>query len=179
MKQNGFTLIELMVVIVLIAVAGAISIPGFTIWLPNYRLRTAANDLYANLQLAKAGAVRDHSTWAVRFDTGNNRYELLSGEGGTAGWTDGDEIVEKTVNLSDYGSGIAFGHGGATSAMGGGFDDEVTYSVPENNVATFNSRGTCSSGYVYLQNNRNNSFTVGSLSCGAVRMRKWSGSAWD
>lgn len=63
--------------------------------------------------------------------------------------------------------------------MGAGFGDEVTYAVPEDNVASFNSRGTCSSGYVYLQNNRNNSFVVGSLSCGAVRMRKWSGGAWE
>lgn len=93
MKQNGFTLLELMVVMILIAVAGAIAIPGFTVWLPNYRLRIATNDLYTNLQLAKAGAVRDRAEWAVRFDTGNNTYELLSGEGGPAGWTDGDEIV--------------------------------------------------------------------------------------
>jgi type II secretory pathway pseudopilin PulG len=179
MKRSGFTLIELIVIIVLITAAGAIAIPAFTVWLPNYRLRAAANDLYTNLNLAKSGAVRDHTTWAVRFDPGNNQYALLSGEGASSGWTDGDEIVEKTVDLSEYGSGVAFGHGNATSAIGGGFGDDVTYAVPENNVAAFNSRGTCSPGYVYLQNNENSTFAVGSLSCGAVRMRRWNGGAWE
>jgi len=166
----------------LIAIAAATAIPAFTVWLPNYRLRTAANDLYANMQLAKAGAVRDRNTWAVRFDTTNNSYQILSDDGepdtDPADWWDGDEVVEKTVGLSNYGSGIAFGHGNATSPIGSTFDDGVTYPVPEN-VATFNPRGTCNAGYVYLENSKNNTFAVGSLSSGAVRMRRWSGGAWE
>jgi len=157
----------------LIAIAAATAIPAFTVWLPNYRLRTAANDLYANMQLAKSGAIGDHSTWAVQFDTVNNGYGLISK------WGEVGQTIVKTVDLSDYGSGVAFGHGNATDDIpdeANPIADDVTYG---SDVAVFNMRGTCSAGYVYLENSRNNTFAVGSLSSGAVRMRKWSGGAWE
>ena len=172
-KQSGFTMIEVVVVMALIAIAAAMAIPTFTVWLPNYRLRAATNDLYANVQLAKSGAVRDHGEWAVQFDTVNNSYGLLSNYGEV------DQAIVKTVDLSNYGSGVAFGHGNATDDVPAGANpigDDVTYG---SDVAVFNMRGTCSAGYVYLENSRNNTFAVGSLSSGAVRMRRWSGSAWE
>jgi prepilin-type N-terminal cleavage/methylation domain-containing protein len=183
-KQNGFTIIEVIVVMALIAIVGAMAIPAFTVWLPNYRLRAATNDLYANLQLAKSGAVRDRNTWAIRFDTTNDSYQILSDDDGVPDsedndWWDGDEVVEKTVVLSDYRSGVAFGHGNATDDVPGSGSapaNDVTYG---SNVAVFNMRGTCNAGYIYLENKKNNTFAVGSLSSGAVRMRSWSGSTWE
>jgi prepilin-type N-terminal cleavage/methylation domain-containing protein len=172
-KRRGFTTIELMVVIGVIAIAAATAIPTFTVWLPNYRLRAATNDLYANLQLAKAGAVRDHGEWVLQFDTVNNSYGLVSK------WGEVDQAIVKTVDLSDYGSGVGFGHGNATDDVPDGANpiaDDITYG---GDVAVFNMRGTCSAGYVYLDNSKNNTFAVGSLSSGAVRMRRWSGSTWE
>ena len=172
-KQSGFTMIEVIVVMALIAIVAATAIPAFTVWLPNYRLRAATNDLYANMQLAKSGAVRDHSEWAVQFDTVNNGYRLWSN------WGEANQAEVKTVDLSDYGSGVAFGHGNATDDIPDGANpigDDVTYG---SDVAVFNMRGTCSAGYVYLENSRNNTFAVGSLSSGAVRMRRWSDSTWE
>jgi type IV fimbrial biogenesis protein FimT len=172
-KQSGFTMIEVVVVMALIAIAATVAIPTFTVWLPNYRLRAATNDLYANLQLAKSGAVRDHGEWAVQFDTVNNSYGLFSN------WLEANQALVKTVDLSDYGSGVAFGHGNATDDVPAGanpISDDITYG---GDVAVFNMRGTCSAGYVYLDNSRNNTFAVGSLSSGAVRMRRWSGSTWE
>ena len=182
-KQSGFTMIEVVVVMALIGIVAAVAIPTFTVWMPNYRLRAATNDLYANMQLAKSGAVRDRNTWAVRFDTTNNSYQILSDDGESdaevTDWWDGDEVVEKTVVLSDYRSGVAFGHGNATDDVPGNGSapaDDVTYG---SYVVVFNMRGTGNAGYVYLENKKNNTFAVGSLSSGAVRMRRWSGSAWE
>jgi prepilin-type N-terminal cleavage/methylation domain-containing protein len=68
MKKDGFTLIELLVTMVVLAIVIAITIPVFARWLPDYRLRAAARDLYSNFQLAKMAAVRNNSNCAVTFN---------------------------------------------------------------------------------------------------------------
>lgn len=56
--QRGFTLIELMISITLIALLLALGLPSFTQWLQNAQIRTAADSTLAGLQLARAEAVR-------------------------------------------------------------------------------------------------------------------------
>jgi prepilin-type N-terminal cleavage/methylation domain-containing protein len=179
MKKDGFTLIELLVAMVMLAIMVAIGIPGFARWLPDYRLRAAARDVYSNMQLTKMSAVRNNATWAIVFDTGANRYFVCSEDGADDDWTTtGDNAIEKTINLSDYGNSIQYGHGNATVAIGAGFGDEVTFS---SNVAEFNSRGFLNppSGYVYLSNNKNSSFGIGSLTSGVSLLRRWNGATWE
>ncbi len=119
-RELGFTMIELLVAIVVLAIVAAIAIPGFSRWLPNYRLKSAARDIYSSMQLAKLGAVRSNGNWAIVFSTGSNSYRVCSDDGGDDDWTDGDETVEKTVNLTDYESGVAYGHGNAANDIPGG-----------------------------------------------------------
>ena len=179
MRDNtGFTLIELMVVIAVIATLTAISVPNFLAYLPNARLKSAARELYSNMQLAKMGAIKQNTDWAIVFDKTDDKYQVCSGKGEDGLWSGTDNAVEKTVVLSDYGSGVAYGHGDATSAIDSNFDDEITYaSTP--NVFIVNSQGTSNAGYVYLQNISNKTFGVGTLSSGVIMLRKWTGSAWE
>ncbi|MEX8502384.1 MAG: GspH/FimT family pseudopilin [Leptothrix ochracea] len=62
MKQQphhrGFTIIELMVTIAIIAVVMFSAIPSMSTWLRNTQVRTAAESLQAGLQKARAEAVR-------------------------------------------------------------------------------------------------------------------------
>jgi type IV fimbrial biogenesis protein FimT len=67
-KHSGFTVVELLVAISLIAIIAAIAIPNVIGWLPDYRLRSAAQDLYSNFQKAKLTAVKRNTNCAVRFD---------------------------------------------------------------------------------------------------------------
>ncbi len=53
-KRSGFTLIQLTIVIALLAILTAAGLPNFLSWLPKYRLKSAARDLYSNLQLKSA-----------------------------------------------------------------------------------------------------------------------------
>ncbi|MGE5838513.1 MAG: Tfp pilus assembly protein FimT/FimU, partial [Deltaproteobacteria bacterium] len=48
-REKGFTTIELAVSIVIICILLGLAIPGFSRWIPNYRLRGAARDVYSNL----------------------------------------------------------------------------------------------------------------------------------
>jgi type IV fimbrial biogenesis protein FimT len=190
-REKGFTLLELMVTIVILCILLGLAIPAFSRWIPNYRLRGAARDLYSNFQLAKMTAVKDRARCGVLFDVANARYRVVSAglnrtfesNSSTVG---GDDVVLKTVNFSEYGSGVGFGYGSATGGVGGaGFDNNVTF---DEDGILFDSRGMVfkpsgaagADGYVYLQNNRNNSYAVGVWSSGLVVMRRFiTGSTWQ
>ena len=182
MKKHGFSLIELLVVLVILGIMAAIAIPGFSAWLPNYRLKSAARDIYSNMQLAKMGAIKANADWAIVFDTtaGAHRYLVCSDDGGDNWTTTGTNTIEREVDLAGYKAGVSYGHGNAANDIPGGAfpGDDVDYT---NNVAVFNPRGTCDEeGYVYLENSNNTTtYGVGTRTSGVIRLRKWTGAAWE
>ena len=164
-SASGFTMIEVLIVIVILAILSSIAIPGFSRWLPNYRLKGAARDLYSNLQLAKAGAIKDRTNWTAQFP-GNGTYQLVNVNG-----------IIKTVSLPDYGSSVSFGPGSSTPPA-----DSGAVTADSDNPIVFNSRGFTTNEatvFAYLTNSRNASYAVGTLISGAVVLRKWNGSAWE
>jgi prepilin-type N-terminal cleavage/methylation domain-containing protein len=188
-REHGFTLMELMITIVILCILLGLAIPGFSSWLPKYRLRGAARDIYSNLQLAKMTAVKDRNRCKVLFDVANSRYQVSSvssGPNGTFGDADDVTVTLKTVNFSEYGSGVGYGNGSATGGVGGaGFDNGVTF---EEDGIVFDSRGmvfkpsgpaTTADGYVYLRNNKNSAYAVGALTSGVILIRRWTGSTWQ
>jgi type IV fimbrial biogenesis protein FimT len=75
-RESGFTVIELMVVIAIIGIMTAIAIPAFSTWLPNYRLKSAARDLYSNFQKGKIAAIKNNTNCTVIFEpTAGSAYD--------------------------------------------------------------------------------------------------------
>jgi type IV fimbrial biogenesis protein FimT len=147
-KRSGFTLIQLTIVIALLAILTAVGVPNFLSWLPKYRLKSAARDLYSNLQLAKMSAIKANKKCRVNYYKNPDRYTV--------------DLLNKTIRLSDYKSGITF-YG----------PNNQTFAVP---AITFNSRGSSNSGYAYLTNSGNTAYyRVGPLTSGAIKLQKWSG----
>lgn len=171
---SGFTLLELIVIVFIIGILASISIPVFSTLIPDYKLRTTAQELYSNMHLAKMKAIKKQTKYKIVFQTGANSYILKQDAGPT----------EKTVTLTSSGSGrdICFGCGDATknATKSGGAppSDGVSYS---SNTATFNPRGMSSSGYVYVKNNKGTSYAVGTLSSGVIFLKKWrtSTNSWE
>lgn len=180
-SMAGFTKLELLVTMGILGFLTALAAPGFLNWLPSYRLKGAARELYSNLQLAKARAIKDRGECAIEFDAGGNRYQLVSAGPDRRYSTPDDNVLLKTVTLPSYGSGLSFGRGSAPRKVGENqpIKDCVTY--PGDRVV-FNSRGMTTGtlgGYAYLTNDRNACFAVGTWSSGIVVLRKWNGKAWE
>ncbi len=176
--RSGFTVMEIMIALGIMAIMAAFVAPDLLGWLPNMRLKSAARDLYANMQKARGLAVRDNADRAIYFDTANDRYFLCTDKGADDDWTTiADNTVLATVTLASYGSGVAYGHNVNATPVGTTFDDDVTYA---GDVLVFNSRGTGSAGYVYLvHQDASTTYAVGTRSSGVIKLLKWKGSSWQ
>lgn len=66
----GFTLIEALIVILILAVLAGLAAPNFRTLVLNYRVRTAAESIMSGLQLARAEAIRLNT--GVSFTLGDS-----------------------------------------------------------------------------------------------------------
>jgi prepilin-type N-terminal cleavage/methylation domain-containing protein len=126
MDRRGVTLIELIVVMVIIAIAAALTIPNIGRWIPGYRLRSAARDVVSLMRSAQMKAVSSNTQFRVSFNDVNHSYILQRKSGEV--WVD-----DGTVQTLPPGIQI------------------VGITLPGKN-AEFNPNSTSSSGSVTLRN---------------------------
>ncbi len=189
---RGFTLVEIMVTVVIMACGAALVVPGIQLMAPGLALKTAARDLYSALHEAKMLAIKENIPVTVQI-SGTYYYLDRDGSGTyTASATDtftdvnGDGVYNRgepygdvdgngqysgeiAINFADYGYGITLGTGNATANWSGNPCNQA-------GVITFNARGSSNSGSVYLDNRNNDvSYAVTVRSAGSIRTRKYSG----
>ncbi len=98
LDNSGFSLIEIMVTIAIVAIVGMIAIPNMISWRGERQLRGAANNLLGDFQLARMQAIRESETVALRFNVGGGAYSVFF-DPNNNGTLDGGERTIRNVIL--------------------------------------------------------------------------------
>jgi prepilin-type N-terminal cleavage/methylation domain-containing protein len=146
-KSDGFTLIELMVVIVIIAILGAIGSPAIVRWINQQSLQNAIYQMSGDFFQAKSIAIRNNAACAINFDVGNNQYAIAIGG--------------HTVSLDDYRGAITFTNDPAATEA---FSASIA----------FTGRGLCNTGQVFITNADNlNTYRIQTSGAGGIATSVW------
>lgn len=139
--DKGFSLVEIMIVMVVISILLSLSSFAWQRYVNNANLRAAARDVVSDFQRCKQKAISENRDYQISFTTGtNSSYTIL------ASATDTHAAVSTTKLSTVYGSGIQI-----TSAA---------FLGTPTNVITFQSRGTSSNGTVVMTNSRASTATI-------------------
>lgn len=100
-KENGFTLIELMVTLVVAVVLVTVAIPNFSALVKNNRLATNANAFVSALHYARSEAIKQRKTITLTSNNSTNWH---------TGWTvkEGSTLL-RTQNALKAGSSLTTG----------------------------------------------------------------------
>ena len=158
----GFTLTELMIVLVIMTILGATAAPVLLSQLPDYRLKGTAREISSTLQYAKMSAASTGKEYRLQFilDTSPQRYQLQQGN---------------LFSKSDHWKNIRISQDIPQQVR---IDHATDYKGSHQTgigIIAFNPTGTASSGGVYLENSKGRRYSVKvSSSTGRIRIDdKW------
>ena len=105
LRQQGFTMVELMIAVTVLAILLSVGLPSFQAWIVNARIRTTTEAMQNGLQLARSEAVKRNT---------RVRFILNGGTGWIVQTNDGTEIQRRPSGEGSSGVTVAATPNGAT-----------------------------------------------------------------
>ncbi len=103
-QRAGFTLVELMVTIAVLALVSALGSMHFFKHMPERRIESASRTVYACLQKARSEAIRAGEKMAVNFDVNNDSLNIADAGGNVIA----SRRLSECIDLHDVTSGNPF-----------------------------------------------------------------------
>ncbi|MBU2625280.1 MAG: GspH/FimT family pseudopilin [candidate division Zixibacteria bacterium] len=93
-KQNGFTMMELLIVTVIIGLIAAMAVPDFVKSMQKLRWHGTGTDVMTSLRLARSYAISQQRQFGVVFDTSSNHITVFK------------DLVNPTAFTFEYGDSV-------------------------------------------------------------------------
>ena len=174
-RQTGFSLVELLIVIAMLLVVSAIVLPSLKSTFGALQGTWAVRGISSELYLARMRAGAKFTKTRVHIDNSKRTFQL--------------EVSDKTSSTCCYqveggtqylGGRVSYGFGSIATAAGG------QTSIAQSAAVTFNSRGipVTESGiptedYAIYLNNSGHFYAVTVSIAGQVETWRWSGTKWE
>jgi type IV fimbrial biogenesis protein FimT len=124
-RQRGFTLIELVVVLAVLAMMMAVALSNVRSALPHYRLLNASRRLAATIHMARTRAILNSLEHRVTNGGGTSGWQMEEGDQpfGSSSWSASDESVDLTadycgVSIAQWPGDIVCSPNGAVTSLG-------------------------------------------------------------
>jgi len=72
----GFTISELLAIVLVIGIVSAVSVPAWQMFITNYRVKTSIDRVYSSMVIARSNAKRDKIAWQSSFKTVGKTVQL-------------------------------------------------------------------------------------------------------
>lgn len=145
-KEHGFTLVELIATMAILAIIIASSVPNFSAWRNNYQIRAESERVYMDLLLARTSAIKNSNNVVVTFLPTSHSYSILSDTNNNGNADTGEPLRSRTLE-----NNVQFGFFGANIIDMDNNTVSETVKMGASDIVTFDSRGQAStSGVLFL-----------------------------